>query len=122
MRKNNLIRVDSSEVQGPESFVLLRKPTWKTMRTVMQAQEKQGQQSDAELGLLALEIAIPSLIVNWNWAKESEDGTEVRLPVPADDPDVIEQLDMEEVMFLIKHVTPLLSEMKTSRPNSSAPS
>jgi len=118
MRRNNLIRVPSDEVQGEGSFVTLRRPTWKTMRAVMKAQMGSGE-SDAEIGVEALEVAFPNMIVAWNWAKEDvmidEYGKEMivarALALPSQDADVLEELDFEEIMFLIQHVTPLLGAL-----------
>lgn len=121
MRKNELLRFDSEPVQGPGSYVVLRRPTWKIMRTIMKAQ--QGRADDAEIGLSALETIIPDLIVDWNWAKETEqignDGQVVmsvqHLQVPSLVPEVMDELDLDEMMFLMERVTPLLSNV--NRPN-----
>lgn len=114
-RKNSLVRIDSEAVQGPGSYVTLRKPNWKVMRQVMAAQG--AGVSDAQLGVDALEAAIPAMIVDWNWAKEDDEGQEYRLAIPAKDADVMEELDFEEIMFLIEHVTPMLSSLGGNRKN-----
>jgi hypothetical protein len=117
MRRNELLRIDSEAVQGPDSYVVLRKPTWKAMKKMMKAQA--GQTDDTEIGLQALETVIPDLIVDWNWAKEDGFGEPVpvvrRLPLPAQDATVMDELDLGEMMFLMEHVTPLLNAVQ--RPN-----
>lgn len=115
-RTNTLIRIDSSEVQGPDSFVVLRKPSWKMMRQIVK-QQQSSENDDAAIGMLALETIMPDLIVDWNWAKEEADGEMILLPTPVTQPDILDELDFEEVMFLIEHVTPLLSQLKGARPN-----
>lgn len=114
-RKNALVRIDSEAVQGPGSYVTLRKPNWQVMRSIMKAQAQGA--DEASLGVEALETAIPAMIVDWNWAKEDGDGQEDPLPLPSKEPSVIEKLDFDEIMFLIKHVTPMLSSFGDARKN-----
>lgn len=114
-RKNSLVRVASDEVQGPGSYVTLRKPNWKVMRGIMAAQGQGA--SDATLGVQTLETAIPAMIADWNWAKEDGDGQEIPLPIPSQNASVMDELEIDEIMFLIQHVTPMLSQLKATGKN-----
>lgn len=114
-RKNALVRIPSDEVQGEGSYVTLRKPNWQVMRAIMK--EQAAGADDAALGVVALEVAIPAMIADWNWAKEDENGEEQRLAIPSQDATAIEQLDFDEIMFLIKHVTPMLSAFQSKAKN-----
>jgi len=106
-KKSTLVRITSDEVQGEGSYVTLRKPNWQVMRSIMKAQASSA--SDVDLGVMALEAAFPAMIADWNWTKTDGDNSEYLLPLPAQDASVIDQLDFEEIMFLIQHVTPMLS-------------
>lgn len=84
-------RVASKEVQGDDSFVVLRRLTVDEARAVREAAKEEGF-DDFETSLRV----VASHVVDWNWV--DDDGNP--LPLPATDGTVIGQLTDDEVRFL----------------------
>lgn len=104
MRKNNLVQVDSSAVQGEGSFVTLRKPSWKAMRKAMKGIDLQGG-DQSETGLAMMDQLLPEMVVAWDWT----DMEGKPLPLPSEDASVWDDLDPTEAMFLINAAAPLIT-------------
>lgn len=101
--KDKRIRIDSSEVQGDGSFVIVRSPSWGLLR---KAQKMTNSGADAAtVGIEFAEELVRETVLDWNWTDDADQP----LPKPADDKAVIERLTAEEVSFLIEKVTGLVS-------------
>lgn len=115
-KKGSLVKVDSSEVQGEGSYVVLRRPKWKAMRKegmgAFQAAGGEGNASEA--GLAMMDALLPSMIVDWNWTDDDDNP----LPLPSTDRSVLDDLEMEEALWLVERITPLV---KIDRKNSGMP-
>jgi hypothetical protein len=115
------VRVESDEVQGKGSFVVVRRLSYgqKRAATRMVARAAGGtiptdlkaegltidaeylNDNDAFTGQLLQEN-----VLEWNWV--DFDGNPLRLP--KDDPGVIDQLTDDEVEFLVRHINPKKAE------------
>lgn len=101
-----LVRVDSSEVRGAGSFVVLRPPKWKLMLRALKVFNAAGgaeRQEDATLEMM--DVLLPQMIVAWNWTNED---TGKVLATPAVDQESWDNLDLAEVFFLINQASPLI--------------
>lgn len=97
--------VDSDAVQGKGSWVKIKALRLKQMRRIRKQQAAEGEDFDnfeAGLDLLREHVA------DWNWV--DDDGQ--RLPSPADDPDVLDDLTDQEVDFLTNLIAPGEEELK----------
>jgi hypothetical protein len=85
-------RVDSTEVQGEGSYVMLLKlkhgQTW-ALQAEMAAASKANDTRP-------LEDLLSRQVVGWNWA--NADG--VPFALPKDDPEVLDELTEDELVFL----------------------
>ena len=84
-------RFESPDIQGDDSWIEVSRLTVGEARQINQAQGKTDQDS--------FEAVLPlyqSHIVNWNWV--DDDGEP--LPLPKDDPGVIDQLTDQEFAFV----------------------
>lgn len=103
-QKNKQVRIDSNEVQGPESFVIVKSPSWGLLR---KAQRLTNEGADAgTLGVEFAEELVRESVINWNWTDDNDEP----LPSPAQDKTVIEKLTAEEVSFLVTKITSLVGE------------
>lgn len=103
-----LFRYDSAEIQGEGSFVTMRKPSWGVMRRATAMMEGK---SEAEAGLAMMSELLPSLITAWNWT----DVEGELLPLPKDHPEIIDDLEVEEAMFLVEKASELLATEKPGK-------
>lgn len=100
-----LVRVDSSEVRGEGSFVVLRQPKWKLMLRGLKAFNAAGgaeRQEDATLEMM--DVLLPQMVAEWNWTDEAGEV----MATPAVDPAVWDDLEIAEVFFLINQAAPLI--------------
>ena len=88
-------RVDSSEVQGDGSFVLLKSPGFSDLRELGELSSLGEDQSKA---IKAMTPLLSVLVIDWDWV--DDDGNP--LPKPIDKPEVIESLTFQEQNFLVK--------------------
>lgn len=90
-KRQNTRRVKTPKLQGDDSFVEIRLLTFEEHRKLREEADKE-QLSNWDYGkrLMALSIA------EWNWV--DNDGKP--LPEPRIDPDVVDRLTEEEMMFL----------------------
>jgi hypothetical protein len=99
MRQYN--RIDASEVQGEGAYVVLRPPTWAAAKAFL---NNSAGGDDNARGLAMMEALLPLCVAEWNWTDES--GAPLALPA------VVDALTMNEVMFLVPHVSAFLSPAK----------
>ena len=85
-------KVDSTEVQGKGSWVLLRSPVIDDL-TALDMPPEGDRKAAIEFGRELLK----SLVLDWDWV-DDEDSP---LPKPPDDPAIMSQLPLSEIMFLI---------------------
>ncbi len=103
-QKDKHIRIDSTQVQGPESYVVVKSPSWGLLR---KAQRMQADGADP--GMVGVEFAeamIQESVLDWNWA----DDQDAPLPTPVNDPEVVGLLTVEEVTFLVAQINGLVSK------------
>jgi hypothetical protein len=91
VRKFKGYRIDCEEVQGDEAYVMLARPSYEQIK---QAQEMG--KGGADNFDVAIKI-ISELLVSWNWVDDMGEP----LPLPAQDPDVIRKLPLQEQNFLV---------------------
>lgn len=87
------VRVKSDEVQGPDSYVVVRRMTVGETKEIMQrtANREAGLDTYSENGVWVAEH-----VVEWNWT----DGEGKELPFPKNDATVIDRLTNDELAFL----------------------
>lgn len=95
-------RIPTDSIQGPESFVVVRPPKWGLLRKA----NKQAKAGDAEAGITFAEELLVKSIVAWNWTDDDDEP----YALPKDDPSVLEDLDADEVAFLVEKITGSFSE------------
>jgi len=92
-RKHKLFRkVDSTEVQGEGSYVILKAMTFGDMKVYAGYLDSSDKTEQYKLGYDLLK----SLIMEWNWV--DDDGKPLSLP--KDDDAVLDLLPIEELTFL----------------------
>jgi len=101
-RRKNTVRVDTPEVQGDDSYVVVTQPTVREIRLIL-----------AESGdnLATLNAAIKTLaphIREWDWVDDDDEP----LPLPKDDESVIEQLTIGELNVLFTALVGSVAERK----------
>lgn len=84
-------RVPSESVQGEGSFVVFAKMKWGEAKKI-RAQAKDPEVDETEF----MQDCLVKYIKDWDWV--DDDGN--RLPVPKDDPGVIDELTAQEIKFL----------------------
>jgi hypothetical protein len=84
-------KVLSDEVQGEGSFVMLR-----ALPYSMISQRVKVDQEDFKQVLAFNETFLASVVVDWNWVDDAGEA----LPLPADDPGVVEKLVIPEFQFI----------------------
>lgn len=97
-RKHKLYRkVDSAEVQGDDSYVLLRAMTYGDSKAYFSRMTSDDKSEQYQVGN---ELLI-KMIQEWNWV----DDEGVLLPLPKDDPTVLDNMPVEEIVFLSKQLS-----------------
>lgn len=97
-RRTSVRRYDTEEVQGEGSFVVLSSMKVKEVRALRLA-SKQAKAAGEDDGDAAFEGGLKILadhIVDWDWV---DDGDKP-LPLPKDDPNVVDELTNDEADFL----------------------
>jgi len=93
-QRRNSYRADSAEVQGEGSFVTLRSFRWGEVKDkVAVKQDVDGQTVETVTANIEF---LASAILEWNWV--DDDGNP--LPLPKDNPGVMDLLTLEEITFL----------------------
>ena len=100
-------RVDSSEVQGDGSFVLLKSPGFSELRSLGKL-ARMREEDVAEIESLG--SIVSDLIVEWNWVDDDNNP----LPQAKDKPEIIDELSYQEQIFVIESLSNLgeLSDQK----------
>ena len=86
-------RVDSTEVQGEGSWIIIRKIGFEIVLNQNAAELKNADQN-MELAYQATK----TVLYEWNWV--DDEGTP--LPQPKDDPEVFDELTVEEQLFSLR--------------------
>jgi hypothetical protein len=87
------VRVNSAEVQGPESYVTVRRMTVGETKDML----KRGIDREAGLETYSENTGwVAEHVVEWNWT--DQDGN--ALPYPKNEPAVMDRLTNEELAFL----------------------
>ena len=90
-RINKLLRkIDSSEVQGDGSYVMMKAPTIGDIR--------EGTIPDKSDNAASTEYAVfllGRLVKEWNWVNDNDE------PLPQPNPDIIAELPYPEIKFLM---------------------
>jgi len=91
-------KVDSEEVQGKDSWVILMTPTFGDYKSIETGvpQEEGDSSAMMQFGISLLK----TLIVDWNWV----DDDDKPLPKPAENPDIVDDLPFQELIFLIQEL------------------
>ena len=92
-RRPSTTRVDTSEVQGDESFVVLRKLKVGEVENLHKRRDRE-KWSDFKFG----KVVMATRILEWNWVDDGGDP----LPQPSEDLKVMDQLTEDESNFLAK--------------------
>ncbi len=90
-RRQSNRRVVSTEVQGDDSFVVLRPMKWGEAKAIV------GVAGADSARAIEMVDRLAAYIVDWNWV--DDDGNP--LPKPAEDPSVIDRLTSTEVRYLL---------------------
>jgi hypothetical protein len=85
-------KVDSTEVQGKGSWVLLRSPVIDDL-TALEMPPEGDRKASIEFGRELLK----SLVMDWDWVDDEGNP----LPKPPDEPEILARIPLSEVMFLI---------------------
>lgn len=86
-------KVDSEEVQGEGSWIVIRNPGFELFKNSNVGNIKEAE-DNAELGYQAAK----SLLYEWNWVDDEDNP----LPQPKDNRDVFDELTIEEQWFIIQ--------------------
>ena len=105
-KRQNISRYDSTEVQGPDSYVEIRR------FTVAEAVEYRdtAKQPEFDEFLYGLDL-IRKHVVSWNWV----DNDDNPLPLPTDDPNAILSLTDREVAFISSRVRGNVTEQELGK-------
>jgi hypothetical protein len=87
------IKIDSEEVQGEDSYVVIRRPTWNDFEAAMNGEEP-GEVSNVQVG----KSVIVNLVEDWNWVDDDDE------PLPSPTPKLVAGLPFEELNFLIDKI------------------
>lgn len=98
MRQVKQERISTVEVQGEGSFVVVRPPKWGLLR---KAQQQAKAEDKGEAGVTFAEDLLKSTVVEWNWTDDQGN----QLPIPREVPEVIDDLDSDEVAFLVEKIS-----------------
>lgn len=100
-KRRSVRKYPCDEVQGEGSYVVLSGVKVKEIRAARKISEEEGLDDfEAGISLLARHV------VKWNWV--DDEGNE--LPLPKNDPDVINELTSQEADLLVKF---LMGESET---------
>lgn len=88
------IKVDSEKVQGEDSYVVIKRPTWADFEAAMNGAGSVEDAGEIDVGKKLIE----NLVVDWNWVDDDDQ------PLPAPNPDIIRALPFQEIQFLIENL------------------
>jgi len=103
-KRKSTNRIESEEVQGEGSYVIFRS------LLVEEVRKARGIKDDDDTFELGMDN-ITNHIVEWNWV--DEDGEP--LPLPSDDPGIMDKLTVDEVNFLANNLTVGGIDVKNSK-------
>ena len=88
------IRIDSEEVQGKDSYVVIRTPTFHDFKDMNVPENKDDKDVMINFGMEMLS----NLIEKWNWV----DDEDKPLDLPTTENNVVQDLPLQEIMFLMR--------------------
>ena len=89
-------KIDSKEVQGKDSWVIMMTPTFEDYKAVETGVPTDDKDSDA---MMNFGIALLKLLVDsWNWVDDEGEP----LPDPSKNPEIIDALPLQELVFLVQ--------------------
>jgi len=96
--RKNTVRCVSEEVQGDDSFVIVRRVTVKEMQEVnTRRREAEGDDPDVATSFYSWYANfVCQHVASWNWV----DDEEAPLPQPKDAPEIYDSLTTAEISFL----------------------
>lgn len=81
----------SDEVQGPDSWVEIRTPSWRDLEMATERDPGATEDpSEIEVGKRLIRL----LVEDWNWVDDNGD------PLPEPTPETLDELPMGEMLFL----------------------
>jgi len=101
-KRQSIKRIESTEVQGEGSYVVVRRQLVSEMRkfasgeTWKQIQKMQSGELEDPALALAMAQEATERVIEWNWVDDDDNP----LPLPKDDPEVFDKLTDEEFAFL----------------------
>lgn len=93
-QRQNIRTYPSDQVQGEGSYVKVRDRTWGQSK----AFDQKTQDLDANARAQAIVQDITERITEWNWVDDDGEA----LPIPKNDPSVLDRLYDAEVRFLVE--------------------
>ena len=94
-QKTLVKRVQTKDIQGEGTYVVVRALTWGEQKAFRREAEARVD-PDEQL----IEATLASRVIEWNWSDENE----VPLPLPKDDPTVLDRLTDEELTCLTRAI------------------
>jgi len=85
-------KVDSAEVQGEGSWIIIRKVGFEIVRG-----QNVDDLKDADQNIELAYEATKTVLYEWNWVDDEGNP----LPQPKDDPEVFDELTVEEQLFIL---------------------
>lgn len=93
-RRKNWVRLETKEVQGEGSYVILSLPTVDEVQDIIAQAEKEGKNLEA---FQKSADVLGQHIKEWDWV----DDNDVPFPLPKDEPKIVGQLTSKEFKILI---------------------
>lgn len=88
-------RIESDEVQGEGSYVIITSPTFEDLKEMKVPPDLESQDADEQMDFSKKILA--NSITEWNWVGDDDK----LLTIPTEDPEVLNDLPFQELMFLI---------------------
>lgn len=104
-QKDKRVRIDSTAVQGSESFVIVKSPSWGLLRKAQRLTMTTDGSDPGTVGVEFAEELVRESVIAWNWTDDNDEP----LPTPANDKSVVDRLTAEEVGFLVEKITGMVS-------------
>ena len=92
MRQKQGNKIDTTEIQGPGSFVIAKLLTWDELKELQALTAEQTEERAPSF--------LVDKVLDWNWTGDNDEP----LPSPAIDPSVIGKLTIPEVIFLVRAI------------------
>ena len=87
-------KINSEEVQGKGSWVVIRRPTWEDFEQAMNGNKPDEDPNEIQMGKKIIE----NLVDEWNWVDDDDQ------PLGEPEAEIIRTLPFQEMQFLIEHL------------------